>query len=216
MDSERDTGNNDSLLFGRRQHHHDDDDKGEYGLVMTTIQHPTSKEEEEDINVDDVVPNNKARNSSNTARRSFDWEEDVSDYYNNDTPICSGPQPAGHSRLDKDGEEDDEHWKPSAVVEAPPTTIPDDATTTTPTTKPPSHNTTSPFVSSRCDYYCYSPPQVQRLLFTPLFPDQPSKVGIGGMPLLDGVAAVRLVKFLTVTWMGIFIMYFLVRWMVCP
>lgn len=53
-----------------------------------------------------------------------------------------------------------------------------------------------------------------RILFTPLLPD--NRFLVLGTPLLEGIKAVRLVKFFAVTWMGLFGMFYFVRLMVRP
>ena len=52
----------------------------------------------------------------------------------------------------------------------------------------------------------------QRTFFTPLFPDD--RFVVLGSPLLDGVRAVRCFKFFVVTWLGLLVMFYFVRWMV--
>ena len=51
-----------------------------------------------------------------------------------------------------------------------------------------------------------------RVLFTPLFPDD--RFELLGTLLLDGVQGVRMAKFFVVTWIGLIVMYYSVRWMV--
>ena len=52
----------------------------------------------------------------------------------------------------------------------------------------------------------------KRWLLTPLLPDD--HFTVLGQPLLDGVRAVRCAKFFAVTLMGLFFMFYFVRWMV--
>ena len=55
--------------------------------------------------------------------------------------------------------------------------------------------------------------QWYRLLFTPLFPDDRFEIR-RGLSLLDGIAAVRCLKFFLVTWIGLIGSFYLVRIMV--
>lgn len=50
-----------------------------------------------------------------------------------------------------------------------------------------------------------------RTFFTPLLPDD--QFSLLGLQLMDGVAAVRLFKFVTMTWIGLIGMFYFVRWM---
>jgi hypothetical protein len=52
----------------------------------------------------------------------------------------------------------------------------------------------------------------QRILFLPLLPDD--RLDCCGWLILDGVEAVRMIKFFVITWMGLLLMYFFVRFMV--
>jgi hypothetical protein len=57
-----------------------------------------------------------------------------------------------------------------------------------------------------------APSRWQRILFVPLLPDD--RVHCCGWLILDGVEAVRMIKFFVITWTGLFGMYFFVRFMV--
>jgi hypothetical protein len=56
------------------------------------------------------------------------------------------------------------------------------------------------------------PREWQRLLLTPLLPDD--RFVAFGMPVVDGLPAIRLLKFTAFTWMGLMVMFLFVRWMV--
>ena len=51
-----------------------------------------------------------------------------------------------------------------------------------------------------------------RILFVPLLPDD--RFYCCGWMLLDGIEGVRMIKFIATTWIGLFVMYYFVRYMV--